>query len=81
MACGASRTLKELIGFRALQGTAGGGLFGTGVTVFLEWMGFRRLIHSSVVLGSIIAAAGVVGPTVGGLLARYASWRYIFWIK
>lgn len=81
MACGAAQTNVQLITFRAFQGMAGGGLFGTGVTIFFELLAAKRMILLCILLGTIVAAAGVVGPIIGGLFGQYANWRYIFWIK
>lgn len=81
MACGASRTLSQLIGFRALQGVAGGGLLSIGVIVVVDWLSLERLVLTCTILGGVVAAAGILGPVVGGLLTKYASWRYVFWIK
>jgi len=35
----------------------------------------------SSLIGVVLAAAGVLGPLIGGVLTQYASWRWVFWIK
>lgn len=32
-------------------------------------------------IGMVVAASGVLGPVLGGLLTEYTKWRWIFWIK
>lgn len=39
----------------------------------------RQYIGS--IIGVTIAAAGVLGPVIGGLLTQYLDWRWIFYIK
>lgn len=39
----------------------------------------RQYIGS--IIGVTIAAAGVLGPVIGGLLTQYLDWRWIFFIK
>jgi len=35
----------------------------------------------SSLIGIVLAASGVLGPLIGGVLTQYASWRWVFWIK
>lgn len=81
MACGASRTLNQLIGFRALQGAGAAGLYATSLVVYLEMSPPRLIILMFAVVGGIVALAGVTGPIIGGLLATHVGWRFAFWIK
>lgn len=32
-------------------------------------------------IGLVIAASGILGPVLGGVLTQYTQWRWIFWIK
>lgn len=32
-------------------------------------------------IGIVIAASGVLGPVLGGVLTQFTEWRWIFWIK
>jgi MFS family permease len=32
-------------------------------------------------IGAVIAIAGVLGPVLGGILTRYSTWRWVFWIN
>jgi MFS family permease len=38
-----------------------------------KWMG--------AVVGLVVAVAGVMGPVVGGVITKFTSWRWVFWIK
>ena len=32
-------------------------------------------------VGMVVAMAGILGPLLGGILSKYATWRWAFWIK
>ena len=81
MACGASCTLDQLIGFRALQSARAAGLYATSLVVFLDMAPPWLVTLMFAVIDSMVAFAGVSGPIVGGLLATRVGWRYAFWIK
>ncbi|ATZ49074.1 hypothetical protein BCIN_04g02680 [Botrytis cinerea B05.10] len=81
IACGFAKTLNQLIAFRALQGIGGSGLYSLTMVIFPEISppGMRRWIGS--LAGAVVAMSGVLGPVIGGIITRYASWRWIFWIN
>jgi MFS family permease len=33
------------------------------------------------IIGLVVAGSGAFGPVLGGILAHYATWRWVFWIK
>ncbi|KAF7932438.1 uncharacterized protein EAE98_003737 [Botrytis deweyae] len=81
IACGFAQTLNQLIAFRALQGIGGSGLYSLTMVIFPEISppGMRRWIGS--LAGAVVAMSGVLGPVIGGIITRYTSWRWIFWIN
>ncbi|TGO25073.1 hypothetical protein BPAE_0088g00250 [Botrytis paeoniae] len=81
IACGFAKTLNQLIAFRALQGIGGSGLYSLTMVIFPEVSppGMRRWIGS--LAGAVVAMSGVLGPLIGGIITRYTSWRWIFWIN
>lgn len=81
MACGASKSIEQLIGFRALQGIGGAGLYSMTMIIYPEITPASMVPLISALIGMIVAFAGVSGPVIGGLLTTYADWRYAFWIK
>lgn len=81
MGCAASKTLDQLIGFRAAQGVGGAGLYSLALITYPELSPPSRIVLVTSILGAIVAFAGVCGPVIGGLLTTYAGWRYVFWIK
>lgn len=81
MGCGASANLDQLIGFRAVQGIGGAGLYAMAMIVYPELSPPSKVVYVTSALGVIVAFAGVLGPVLGGLLTTYVNWRYAFWIK
>ncbi|GAB0139393.1 hypothetical protein EsHS_00000047 [Epichloe bromicola] len=81
MGCGASTTLDQLIGFRAVQGIGGAGMYSMAMITFPELSPPSKVVLVTSTLGVIVALAGLVGPVLGGLLTTYVGWRYIFWIN
>ncbi|KAI5257952.1 MFS general substrate transporter [Aureobasidium subglaciale] len=81
LACGFARTLTELIASRAIQGIGGSGLYSLTMIMLPEVAPPHAQKWIGAFAGMVIATAGVVGPVVGGVITRYTTWRWIFWIK
>jgi MFS family permease len=79
--CALAPSMMVLISGRALQGTAGGGLVQVVYAVIADLFSMRTRALYLALLQTMWAAAGGLGPLVGGALAEHASWRYIFWIN
>ena len=37
--------------------------------------------YMGAVIGLVVAGSGLLGPVIGGILTKYASWRWVFFIK
>ncbi|KAJ6782868.1 hypothetical protein PWT90_07962 [Aphanocladium album] len=81
MGCGASANIEQLIGFRAVQGIGGAGLYSMAMIVYPEITPAAAVPIISAVIGMVVAIAGICGPVFGGLLTTHADWRYAFWIN
>ena len=81
LACGWSKSMNQLITFRAVQGIGGAGLYSMTMVIFPEVSPPSMMPLISTILGAVVAIAGVTGPILGGVLTTDASWRWIFWIK
>ena len=67
--------------FRAVQGCGGSGLYGLTQIGLFELGPRHRPQLLSAVIAMTLAMSFVLGPIVGGTLASYATWRWIFYIK
>ncbi|WP_327215438.1 MFS transporter [[Kitasatospora] papulosa] len=79
--CAAAWNMAALIAFRVVQGLGGGALQGTVQTIAADLYPLRERPKIQAKLSTVWATSAVAGPAVGGLLAAYADWRWIFLIN
>ena len=78
---GASQTLGELIGFRALQGLGAGGLMTLAMAIVADIIAPRERGRYQGYIQMVFVLASVAGPLLGGLFTDAASWRWIFYVN
>lgn len=79
--CAGAWNMAGLIAFRIVQGLGGGAIQGTVQTVAADLYGMRERGRIQAALSSVWATAAVAGPLIGGFLAGYANWRWIFLVN
>ncbi|WP_327384966.1 MULTISPECIES: MFS transporter [unclassified Streptomyces] len=79
--CAAAWNMAALIAFRIVQGLGGGALQGTIQTLAADLYPLRDRPRIQARMSSVWATSAVAGPALGGLLASYAHWRWIFLIN
>ncbi|MEV6395772.1 MFS transporter [Streptomyces sp. NPDC051907] len=79
--CAAAWNMASLIAFRVVQGLGGGALQGTVQTIAADLYPLKERPKIQARLSTVWAVSAVAGPAVGGLLAAYADWRWIFLIN
>ena len=81
VACGLATTMPQLVGLRAIQGLAGGGVLVLSQAVVADAVPARQRGQFMAPVGFVFAVASVVGPLVGGALTDTLGWRWVFWVN
>ncbi|MGN5378981.1 MFS transporter [Streptomyces sp. MUSC 14] len=79
--CAAAWNMAALIAFRVVQGLGGGALQGTVQTLAADLYPLQERPKIQSKLSTVWAVSAVAGPGLGGLLAAYADWRWIFLVN
>lgn len=81
VATGLSNDITTMIVCRALQGFIGGAMIPTVFAVAFTAFPGRQRLTASVIIGLIVTLAPTVGPTLGGHISEWLSWRWLFFIN
>ncbi|WP_317443768.1 MFS transporter [Streptomyces collinus] len=79
--CAGAWDMGALIAFRVVQGLGGGALQGTVQTLAADLYPLKERPRIQARLSTVWAVSAVAGPGLGGVLAAYAGWRWIFLVN
>jgi len=79
--CGISWSTTMMIAFRVLQGLGGGLIIPTTMIILMDNFNEEERPSALGIFGVFTLAAPAMGPTVGGYIIQYLSWRYVFFIN
>lgn len=79
--CATAWNMAALIAFRIVQGLGGGALQGTVQTLAADLYPLKERPRIQARLSTVWATSAIAGPALGGVLAAYADWRWIFLIN
>jgi EmrB/QacA subfamily drug resistance transporter len=79
--CGLSNSLGAIVAFRIVQGLGGAMMTPVGRLVLLRTAPRHELVRAMAYLTIPALVGPMIGPPIGGFIATYFHWRYIFWIN
>ena len=78
---GTSQSMNQLIAFRAFQGLGTGALTPIAIAVVGDLFTPRERGKWQGVTGAVFGISALIGPTLGGWITQYSSWRWIFYVN
>lgn len=78
---GLSWDIYSLIAFRGVQGLGAGILFASAFAIIADLIPPRDRGKWQGAFGAVWGLASVIGPTVGGFLTDFQSWRWVFYVN
>lgn len=79
--CGLSRSMYQLIAFRAVQGLGAGAIFTVTYTIVGDIFTLSERAKVQGWVSTTWGIASLFGPFLGGFLIDYLSWHWIFFIN
>jgi EmrB/QacA subfamily drug resistance transporter len=79
--CGFSSSLPAFVAARIFQGIGGAMMVPVGRLVVLRSIPKAQFVNAMAYLTVPALIGPILGPPVGGFIATYLSWRWIFWIN
>src|SRR5579864_2032054 len=79
--CGLAWNIESLIFFRVLQGAGGAALFPLSFSLVFGAFPEEQRGLANGIFGIPVLVAPALGPVIGGYLAQYVDWRWIFYLN
>ena len=80
-ASGLSRTMMQLIVFRAVQGVGAGAMQPIAITVVGDIFDLEERARVQGAFGAAWGIFGMIGPPIGGFVVQHFSWRWVFYMN
>lgn len=78
---GMSTSMDQLIIFRAIQGLGGGTLIPVAMAAVGDFYSPEQRGKIQGSLGAIFGIGSAIGPLLGGYIAEYMDWRWVFYVN
>ncbi|ADO68312.1 MDR family MFS transporter [Stigmatella aurantiaca] len=81
IASGLSTSMNMLIAFRVFQGLGAGAMQPVALTIVGDIYTLEQRAKVQGAFSAVWGVAGLVGPLTGGLIVKYLSWHWVFFIN
>lgn len=78
---GQSKSMIELIVFRAIQGFGGGALLTLGMIIIGDVFSLKERAKIQGLFGGVWGLSSIIGPIIGGFITDRLSWRWVFYLN
>jgi len=79
--CGLATSLSEIVAFRLLQGISGAALVPLSQSIMVATFPPQERGKAMAIWGIGVMVGPILGPTLGGWLTEFMSWRWTFFIN
>ena len=79
--CGITQGIHQMIVLRVLQGLSGASLIPLSQSIMREVFSKQEQPKAMAIWGLGVMTAPVMGPTIGGYIVSWSTWRWIFYIN
>ncbi|MGD1004925.1 MAG: MFS transporter [Methanoregulaceae archaeon] len=79
--CGLSMSIEHLIAFRVFQGIGAAALEALAPAMIIVYLPSEKRGRALGVLATIVSLGIAAGPILGGIITKYLSWHWIFFIN
>ena len=81
MLCGVAQNIDQMVAFRLLQGVFGAALVPISQAVMLDAYPPAKRGSAMAIWSMGVMLGPIMGPTLGGWLTEYYSWRWVFYVN
>ncbi|MGD1036944.1 MAG: DHA2 family efflux MFS transporter permease subunit [Roseiarcus sp.] len=81
MFCGVAQGIEEMVAFRLMQGMFGAALVPISQAVMLDIYPPAKRGQAMAIWSMGVMLGPIMGPTLGGWLTEYYSWRWVFYVN
>ncbi|MBL0387612.1 MFS transporter [Tumebacillus sp. ITR2] len=79
--CAMAGSMEQLIIFRVVQGLGAGGIMAVATTIIGDIFTVEERGKFQGLLSSVWGISAIIGPLLGGLIIKFLSWEWVFYIN
>ncbi|KAH7109870.1 major facilitator superfamily domain-containing protein [Dendryphion nanum] len=81
IACGASKTMTQLVIFRSFQGLGAGGIQAISIVIIPNLIPLPKVLNYSSAVAMTLILGLIIGLFLGGWISSEGAWRWVFYIN